>query len=199
MTQTESEMKLRILLAAKKLFAKQGFDGTSVRQICEEAGANVALISYYFGGKEKVFRAIFESFFPDHRMADLEERMKDPVEGLRLIVHEIIRFSMTDMELSTILQQEITMNSPRKSIVTSFTYPVWSKVRELLEQGRSEGRFQFESLDHALMMVIGVTLVQKKYDTFQPLLSSSDHDPDSIAKHSWEFILRALGVTGSSA
>ena len=48
-------MKIRILLAAKKLFAKQGFDGTSVRQICEEAGANVALVSYYFGGKEKVF------------------------------------------------------------------------------------------------------------------------------------------------
>lgn len=63
MAAAESEMKMRILLAAKKLFAKQGFDGTSVRQICEEAGANVALVSYYFGGKENVFRALFENFF----------------------------------------------------------------------------------------------------------------------------------------
>lgn len=199
MTQTESDMKIRILLSAKKLFAKQGFDGTSVRQICEEAGANVALISYYFGGKEKVFRALFESFFPGHRMAQFEDILKDPVEGLKLLVHEVIRFSMTDMELSTILQQEITMNSPRKPIVTSFTYPVWSKVRELLEKGRNEGRFQFDSLDHALMMVIGMILVHKKYDSFQPLLSQTDHDPDSIAKHSWKFILRALGASGSSA
>lgn len=199
MTQTESEMKLRILLAAKKLFAQQGFDGTSVRQICEEAGANVALVSYYFGGKEKVFRAIFESFFPGHRMAQYEGILEESVEGLKLLVHEVIRFSMTDMELSTILQQEITMNSPRKPIVTSFTYPVWSKMRELLDKGRNEGKFQFDSLDHALMMVIGLTLVHKKYDTFQPLLSQTDRDPDSIAKHSWEFIMRALGVSGASA
>ncbi|ALS23851.1 MULTISPECIES: TetR family transcriptional regulator [Paenibacillus] len=199
MIQTESDMKIRILLSAKKLFAQQGFDGTSVRQICEEAGANVALISYYFGGKEKVFRAIFESFFPGHRLAQFEGVFKDPVEGLKLLVHEIIHFSMTDMELSTIVQQEIMMNSPRKPIVTSFTYPVWFKVRELLEKGREEGRFQFDSLDHALMTVIGMILVHKKYDSFQPLLSNTHHDPCSTAKQSWEFILRALGASGSSA
>ena len=55
MAEQELDMKMKILLAAKKLFAKHGYDATSVRQICEEAGANVALVSYYFGGKESVF------------------------------------------------------------------------------------------------------------------------------------------------
>lgn len=63
MKAADIDVKMRILLAAKKLFAAQGFDRTSVRQICEEAGANVALISYYFGGKDNLFFALFEAFF----------------------------------------------------------------------------------------------------------------------------------------
>ncbi|UUZ83423.1 TetR family transcriptional regulator [Paenibacillus sp. P26] len=141
MAQTESDMKLRILFAAKKLFAKQGFDGTSVRQICEEAGANVALVSYYFGGKEKVFQALFESFFPGQRIEQFEEIFKDPAAGLELIVREIIGFSMTDKELSSIVQQEMTIHSPRTEVVISFVSPVWKKVREPLQTGREQGSF----------------------------------------------------------
>lgn len=59
----ENDVKLRILQAAKKLFAQQGFNATTVRQICEEAGANVSLVSYYFGGKDKVFEALFKEYF----------------------------------------------------------------------------------------------------------------------------------------
>ncbi len=46
--------------AAEKLFAVNGFDGTSVRDIAQEAGVNVAMISYYFGSKEKLMEAVFE-------------------------------------------------------------------------------------------------------------------------------------------
>ena len=68
MAEQELDMKMKILLAAKKLFAKHGYDATSVRQICEEAGANVALVSYYFGGKESVFYEIFNQFFPKNKI-----------------------------------------------------------------------------------------------------------------------------------
>lgn len=55
----KQEMKLKdkqihILNTAERLFAENGFDGTSVRTIAKEAGVNVAMISYYFGSKEKL-------------------------------------------------------------------------------------------------------------------------------------------------
>lgn len=55
-----ADSKLRILQSAKSLFASHGFDRTTVRQICEDADVNIALVSYHFGGKEKVFQALFE-------------------------------------------------------------------------------------------------------------------------------------------
>ena len=55
-----NEKQIEILQVAEKLFAEEGFDGTSVRDIAKLATVNVAMISYYFGSKEKLFERIFE-------------------------------------------------------------------------------------------------------------------------------------------
>lgn len=52
------EKQIKILKVAEKLFAENGFDGTSVRQIAKEANINIAMISYYFGSKEKLLEAL---------------------------------------------------------------------------------------------------------------------------------------------
>lgn len=50
----------KILQAAEKLFVENGFEGTSVRDLAKEASVNLAMISYYFGSKEKLLGAIVE-------------------------------------------------------------------------------------------------------------------------------------------
>ncbi|MEW6200950.1 MAG: helix-turn-helix domain-containing protein, partial [bacterium] len=41
---------------ALKAFAQYGFDGTTVRMICKEAGASPGLINYYWGGTEELWQ-----------------------------------------------------------------------------------------------------------------------------------------------
>jgi AcrR family transcriptional regulator len=45
----------RILEAAGQIFAERGFESTTVRDICQAAGANVAAVNYYFGDKERLY------------------------------------------------------------------------------------------------------------------------------------------------
>ena len=45
----------RILLAAGPIFARQGFRKTTVREICDAAGVNLASINYYFGDKQHLY------------------------------------------------------------------------------------------------------------------------------------------------
>ena len=55
-----------ILEAARALFARVGYDLTSLRDIAIEANADAALVKRYFGGKEALFKAALEaSFQPD--------------------------------------------------------------------------------------------------------------------------------------
>jgi len=49
----------RILDAAEKLFAEQGFAGTSLRAITTAAGANLAAVNYHFGSKESLIEEVF--------------------------------------------------------------------------------------------------------------------------------------------
>src|SRR5665213_2204387 len=55
-----------ILEAAKAQFARLGYDRAALRDIAAAAGADVALIKRYFGGKEALFtEALKASFDPD--------------------------------------------------------------------------------------------------------------------------------------
>jgi AcrR family transcriptional regulator len=54
-----SETRERILDAAERLFASQGFAATSLRTVITDAGVNLAAIHYHFGSKEALIRAVF--------------------------------------------------------------------------------------------------------------------------------------------
>jgi AcrR family transcriptional regulator len=49
----------RLLRAGLRLFAHQGFAATSTRELAQAAGVNIAAISYYFGDKAGLYRAVF--------------------------------------------------------------------------------------------------------------------------------------------
>lgn len=69
MTQDISKGELTresIIQAAHTLFVRQGYHGTSMRQIAEEAGIAVGGIYNYFSGKEEIFKAVFLANHPYH-------------------------------------------------------------------------------------------------------------------------------------
>ncbi|WZO98862.1 TetR/AcrR family transcriptional regulator [Isosphaeraceae bacterium EP7] len=70
------EVKGHIARAAARLFAAQGYDATSVREIVEEAGVAKPTLYYHFGSKEGLAQALFT--LP---MTSLIERLRHVVEG----------------------------------------------------------------------------------------------------------------------
>ncbi|MGA7537892.1 MAG: TetR family transcriptional regulator [Steroidobacteraceae bacterium] len=60
MARAKRNTKDKLLDAAEKLFARRGFHGTSLRDITGEAGVDLALVNYHFGGKKPLFAAVIE-------------------------------------------------------------------------------------------------------------------------------------------
>ena len=68
--------KIRILDSAERLFARNGFEATSLRAIIVEARVNLASVHYYYRSKEGLIRAVIERRFApinQERLRLLEE------------------------------------------------------------------------------------------------------------------------------
>ena len=59
----EVDSETKILTAAEKVFAEKGLKGARVKEIAELSGVNPALINYYFGSKDNLYRTVIENFF----------------------------------------------------------------------------------------------------------------------------------------
>jgi TetR/AcrR family transcriptional regulator len=58
-----TETEVLILDAARKVFLANGFDGTTMKMIADEAGINKALLHYYFRSKDRLFEGVFVEAF----------------------------------------------------------------------------------------------------------------------------------------
>lgn len=56
--------------AAQRLFAEQGYERTTIREIAGEAGIDASLVIRYFGSKDGLFATVAE---PDLHLPDLSE------------------------------------------------------------------------------------------------------------------------------
>jgi AcrR family transcriptional regulator len=63
------DTKLLLLNAAETLMAEHGIAGTSLRQITDRAGVNLALVKYHFGSKEELVAATL-----NRRLQPINER-----------------------------------------------------------------------------------------------------------------------------
>ncbi|MEV4347830.1 TetR family transcriptional regulator [Actinoplanes sp. NPDC049596] len=62
-----AKTRLQLLEVARCRFARQGYATTTVRDIADDAGVNVALISRYFESKEGLFKACLDTAFTEIR------------------------------------------------------------------------------------------------------------------------------------
>jgi AcrR family transcriptional regulator len=56
----DTATRQRLLDTATRLFAERGFHAVTVRDLCREAGANVAAVNYHFGDKLALYREVME-------------------------------------------------------------------------------------------------------------------------------------------
>ena len=81
----------RILRAAREVFIKRGLAGARMQMIADRAGANKALLHYYFRSKERLYEAVFENILATIGSALRSQLPHDrEVNDLRGLLRQII-------------------------------------------------------------------------------------------------------------
>ena len=107
-----NDKQIQILQVAEKLFAEKGFDGTSIRDISKSAEINVAMVSYYFGSKEKLLEAIMLYRTNDLKvqLENLFEEELSPAEKIDKYINLYVQKINSNKEMYKILHFEISSN-----------------------------------------------------------------------------------------
>ena len=149
MTETKGKIATRaaILEAAKKLFAAKGFDAATVRDICTEAGVNIALVSRYFGSKSGLYAEVCRSLLDGLAapLAHLDVGISTAEDWRRnvreWIGHALRLTSVTHSptkEIAGVFRQEMFNPSPmRKYFHDTFMMPMFNCLKRLIEMGGS--------------------------------------------------------------
>lgn len=115
--------KRKVILAALKLFAEQGFDGTSTQQIATESGMSQATIFKYFKSKEDlldlIIGPIMQNLLPIY-VNDFKKQLVNKHVDLRATIHFVVRnrfqFLVDNQEVALIILSELlTKNDLQKA------------------------------------------------------------------------------------
>ncbi len=134
-----------LLLVARHMFALKGLSGTSIRDIARSAKLNSSLISYYFGGKEGLYRACVEEIA--ERCLKMAKDTLEPVvsksqlrRNLSEFLSALFEIFLNDRETGLILIREYDrQHSPARDIFKRSLQQILKGLEATLQEAQDKG------------------------------------------------------------
>jgi AcrR family transcriptional regulator len=141
-----NDKQIEILNAAEQLFAEEGFDGASIRTIAKLAHVNIAMISYYFGSKEKLLEAliIHRTHSMKMQLENISREDLSPVEKVDRLIDLYIWRINENKCMYQIMHFELTT---KKRILNMESFMTIKKAnadifKRVIEDGQHKGAFK---------------------------------------------------------
>jgi AcrR family transcriptional regulator len=106
------DKKEAILAAAEELFSDQDFDAVSVRDLAKKANVNIAMISYYFGSKEKLLEELIASKIETSQIAlrQISADGMNPWDKMQAIVNLYVDKLTANRKFQRVVTRELSSN-----------------------------------------------------------------------------------------
>ena len=197
----------RILQAALEIFAERGFKDATVRDICAQAGVNVASVNYYFRSKEALYKeALVYSFKEADRKyppAALTSELLTPEDSLHLFIRNMLLRLMDNGQLglhAKLMAREIAdPTAALDYVVETVMRPRFKLLRDLLPHFVGEG-WPVADIDRFILCLIGQCMIYRHarpmVERLCPGTMTSTDAIDRTAEVIFQFSLAALRQLG---
>ena len=135
-----NQKQIEILQVAEQLFAEKGFDGTSIREISKIAKINIAMVSYYFGSKEKLLESLilFRTSDLKLKLENLFDEKVSPLQKIEKFIAFYIEKVNGNKNMYQILNFE---NSTKKRVLDSAVFTAIKKgnlqtLKNIIKEGQ---------------------------------------------------------------
>lgn len=141
----QNSTRKQLMAAARSLFAHKGLTGTSIRDIAQAARINSSMISYYFEGKEGLYKACIEEIA--QAVLTMTEKVLQPVEELtefrlrlQMFLDGMFALFLEDRDTGLILIREYDrVHSPAEEIFRESLNRVMKQIVAFFKSAQKSG------------------------------------------------------------
>ncbi|MEN4762156.1 MULTISPECIES: TetR family transcriptional regulator [unclassified Chryseobacterium] len=203
-----TEKQIHILDIAEELIAKKGYEGTSVRDICSKANINVAMISYYFGSKEKMMSYLYQYRVLKTRenFSEFADTIKDGKPEMQM--KEIIKYIVSQLfkynYFHGFVTQELRHTENLKDELLDFYQLFVKKLDDVIKKGVASGVFTYTPRpEDILTTIIGSTLfvIRNKnfYELYVPSKNEESYAKEAEKKVRMNLLMSVFAILGYAA
>jgi AcrR family transcriptional regulator len=133
-----------ILQVAARLFSRQGYTATSIRQIAEESGIGKATVYHHFADKQAIVLALL--LRNTARMQEILETVRaetDPRRRIETAARASLQFLYESLDIIQIARREVTSGRAHvQAEFASFLQEETALLTEAIQQGIEQGIFR---------------------------------------------------------
>lgn len=136
----QDDIKTRLIDLAGSLFGERGYEAVGIREICQQAGANVAAVNYHFGDKRGLYVACLrhaQSCRVDDLVAPLPAEMPAP-EKLRQFIRGMLESkldpSRPQWHLELMLREMARPTEACREIVEDYIRPMAKSLAGIMQE-----------------------------------------------------------------
>ena len=205
MARPRTDIRPRIVHAARKLFLADGVDGASLREVARQAKTNIGMVFYYFPQKDQLFLAVVEEIYAT-LLLDLERELSEsssPREKLERAFRRLGRASAEELDVIRLVVREALLSSERfEKILARVRQGHLPMILQTLAEANEAGEIDRTlPLPMLLACTMGIGVLpqlMKRAVGDEPPFSALP-DADALAALSVQILFRAIGSQNTTA
>lgn len=130
-----------LLTAGRRIFARRGYDGASVRAITREAGANLGAVTYHFGSKRALYAAVLEGGLRPlaERVVEAARSEGSALDRMVRVVEAYFEHLARNPDVPQLLLQEVAAGKKPPAVVFEIVGTLKATLAGLHAEGVADG------------------------------------------------------------
>jgi AcrR family transcriptional regulator len=140
-------VKERLLRVATRLFARNGFEGTSVQDIVDAAGVTKGAMYHYYGSKDDLLYEVYHQLLTmqTSHLNDIVKGPGTPEERLRAAAIDVVVSSLQNLDDMIVFFRSLHMlPDDRQTQIRAERRAYQDQFKALVEEGMTDGTFRTE-------------------------------------------------------
>jgi len=170
-----------ILDVAEKLFAEQGFEAVSVREISKAADINIAMVSYYFGSKEKLYEEVISrKLTPTQMILQQISLVGTSKEKLFAIVDLFVSRFFDNRQFQNLIFREMALSKRKEmpEFITQKMHQNFSIIFDIINKGIKNKEFKKVDVELTVMSIVGIVKTYSTSGSMACKILKTDNEED---------------------